>query len=67
VDSHDPLVKVLPLPGGELITSLADPQQIRRAPRPGAHLHHRMDLYWLEDAPLILNTSSASRRKLFAP
>jgi len=57
VDFHDPLVEVLRLPGGELITGVDDPQQYDADLVLVHTLHHGMDLSWLEDAPLILDTS----------
>lgn len=57
VSFHDPLVEVLRLPNGELMKSVADPEQ-QGADLVLVHtLHGCMDQGWLEDAPLILDTS----------
>lgn len=68
VDFHDPLVEVLRLPGGELITGVDDPQQYDADLVLVHTLHHGMDVSWLEGAPLILDTSYRLRElpQLFA-
>ena len=57
VDFHDPLVEVLRLPGGESMKSVADPRQYDADLVLVHTLHQCLDLSWLEDAPLILDTS----------
>ena len=57
VDFHDPLVDVLRLPGGEPMKSVADPQQYDADLVLVHTLHKCLDLSWLEDAPLILDTT----------
>jgi UDP-N-acetyl-D-glucosamine dehydrogenase len=57
VDFHDPLVEVLRLPGGEPMKSVVDPRQYYADLVLVHTLHQCLDLSWLEDAPLILDTS----------
>jgi nucleotide sugar dehydrogenase len=57
VDFHDPLVEVLRLPGGELTKGVHDAQHYEADLVLVHTLHQCMDVSWLEDAPLILDTS----------
>jgi len=57
VDFHDPLVEVLRLPGGESMKSVADPRQCEADLVLVHTLHQCLDVSWLEDTPLILDTS----------
>jgi UDP-N-acetyl-D-glucosamine dehydrogenase len=57
VDFHDPLVREVRLPDGDTLNSVPDPQGYLADLVLVHTLHRCMDLSWLEDAPLILDTS----------
>jgi UDP-N-acetyl-D-glucosamine dehydrogenase len=57
VDFHDPLAEVLRLPDGELLKSVADPQNYQADLVLVHTMHQCMDLSWLQDAPIILDAS----------
>lgn len=57
VEFHDPLVEVVRLTNGEVLLSTPDPQHCQADLVIVHTLHQGMDVTWLEDMPLILDTS----------
>ncbi len=54
---HDPLVEVVRLPDGDVLLSTPDPQNCQADLVIVHTLHQSMEVTWLGDAPLILDTS----------
>jgi UDP-N-acetyl-D-glucosamine dehydrogenase len=54
---HDPLMSSLRLPAGEVLTGVEDPARYEPDLVVVHTLHRCLDLSWLEDVPLVLDTS----------